>query len=159
MGDGKKDDTAAIKRAMNDGNRCGKNCNGSTRKNAIVYFPQGIYLVSSGIPVVFGTQLIGDVRPPAHSYCVDGRDLADYHARPTTGRPLLLQRASSAPVYYQQMSILEETAVTSSGMSTQQASTARFEMSASTLQIHDLHKRLPVFTIKSPKQQACSSSS
>ncbi|KAL7624109.1 hypothetical protein AAE478_005666 [Parahypoxylon ruwenzoriense] len=59
-GDGKTDDTAAIKKAMNDGNRCGKNCNGSTLKNAVVYFPRGTYLVSSGIPVLYGTQLIGD---------------------------------------------------------------------------------------------------
>lgn len=59
-GDGKTDDKAAIKKAMSDGNRCGKNCNGSTTKNAIVYFPPGTYMVSSGILVYFGTQLIGD---------------------------------------------------------------------------------------------------
>lgn len=45
---------------MDDGKRCGKNCNGSTTKNAIVYFPQGTYLVSGVIPVYFGTQLVGD---------------------------------------------------------------------------------------------------
>lgn len=45
---------------MDDGKRCGKDCNGSSTKNAIVYFPQGTYLVSSVIPVYFGTQLIGD---------------------------------------------------------------------------------------------------
>lgn len=40
--------------------RCGKGCNGSTTKNAIVYFPPGTYLVSSTIPMPFGTQVIGD---------------------------------------------------------------------------------------------------
>src|SRR4051812_43478689 len=45
---------------MMDGNRCGKNCHGSTIKNAIVYFPPGTYLVSTTIPLPFGTQVIGD---------------------------------------------------------------------------------------------------
>ncbi|KAH6845713.1 pectate lyase superfamily protein-domain-containing protein [Chaetomium sp. MPI-CAGE-AT-0009] len=60
-GNGVTDDTAAIKAAMNDGRRCGEKCNGSTTKNAIVYFPPGTYLVSSTIPLPFGTQVIGDV--------------------------------------------------------------------------------------------------
>lgn len=59
-GDGKADDTKAIKRAMNDGRRCGEKCNGSTTKNAIIYFPPGVYRVSSTIPLPFGTQVIGD---------------------------------------------------------------------------------------------------
>ncbi|OJJ00551.1 hypothetical protein ASPVEDRAFT_128758 [Aspergillus versicolor CBS 583.65] len=46
---GASDSTAAIQAAINDGNRCGARCNGSTRKNAIVYFPPGTYLVSSSI--------------------------------------------------------------------------------------------------------------
>lgn len=45
---------------MNTGNRCGEKCNGSTTKNAIVYFPPGRYLISSTIPLPFGTQVIGD---------------------------------------------------------------------------------------------------
>lgn len=45
---------------MNNGTRCGKDCNGSTTKNAIVYFPPGTYLISSTIPMPFGTQVIGD---------------------------------------------------------------------------------------------------
>ena len=45
---------------MNNGTRCGKDCNGSTTKNAIVYFPPGTYLISSTIPLPFGTQVIGD---------------------------------------------------------------------------------------------------
>ncbi|RDW86246.1 glycoside hydrolase family 55 protein [Aspergillus mulundensis] len=46
---GASDSTAAIQAAINDGNRCGAKCNGSTRKNAIVYFPPGTYLVSRTI--------------------------------------------------------------------------------------------------------------
>ncbi|KAI9374086.1 pectate lyase superfamily protein-domain-containing protein [Aspergillus egyptiacus] len=57
---GASDSTAAIQAAINDGNRCGEKCNGSTLKNAIVYFPPGTYLVSSTIKVLFGTQIIGD---------------------------------------------------------------------------------------------------
>ncbi|KAH9845616.1 glycoside hydrolase family 55 protein [Teratosphaeria destructans] len=60
VGDGKTDDTKAIKAAMNQGNRCGEKCNGSTTKNAIVYFPPGDYMISSTIPMPFGTQVIGD---------------------------------------------------------------------------------------------------
>ena len=60
-GNGVTDDTAAIKAAMNDARRCGEKCNGSTTKNAIVYFPPGTYLVSSTIPLPLGTQVIGDV--------------------------------------------------------------------------------------------------
>ncbi|KAL0932540.1 LysM domain-containing protein [Colletotrichum truncatum] len=59
-GNGLTDDTAAIKRAMNDGRRCGEKCNGSRVKNAIVYFPPGTYLISSTIILPFGTQVIGD---------------------------------------------------------------------------------------------------
>ncbi|KAJ0271070.1 hypothetical protein CBS470a_013331 [Colletotrichum nupharicola] len=59
-GDGVTDDTAAINKAIKDGKRCGEACNGSTTKNAIVYFPPGTYLVSSPIIVYFGTQMIGD---------------------------------------------------------------------------------------------------
>ncbi|KAK4144852.1 pectate lyase superfamily protein-domain-containing protein [Dichotomopilus funicola] len=60
VGDGVTDDTAAIKKAMTSGNRCGVGCNGSTTKNAIVYFPPGSYLISSTVPMPFGTQVIGD---------------------------------------------------------------------------------------------------
>ncbi|KAL8363406.1 hypothetical protein RB601_009262 [Gaeumannomyces tritici] len=59
-GDGVADDTKAIKEAMNSGKRCGAKCNGSTTKNAIVYFPPGTYRISSTISMPFGTQVIGD---------------------------------------------------------------------------------------------------
>ncbi|GFP60365.1 glucan 1,3-beta-glucosidase [Trichoderma asperellum] len=55
------DDTKAINKAMGtNSTRCGKGCNGSTTKNAIVYFPPGTYLVSSTLAMPFGTQVIGD---------------------------------------------------------------------------------------------------
>lgn len=54
-GNGVTDDTAAIKAAINDSRRYGEKCNGSTTKNAIVYFPPGTYLVSSTTPLPFGT--------------------------------------------------------------------------------------------------------
>ncbi|KAI1419915.1 pectate lyase superfamily protein-domain-containing protein [Xylaria sp. FL1777] len=57
---GQRDSTQAIQRAIDDGKRCGAACNGSTTKNAIVYFPPGRYLVSSSINIYFGTQIIGD---------------------------------------------------------------------------------------------------
>lgn len=57
-----QDSTKAIQKAIDDGKRCGANCNGSTTKNAIVYFPPGEYLVSSSISVHFGTQIIGDAQ-------------------------------------------------------------------------------------------------
>ncbi|KAG6001336.1 hypothetical protein E4U21_004434 [Claviceps maximensis] len=60
VGDGVTDDTKAINDAMNDGKRCGEKCNGSTTKNAIVYFPPGKYRVSTTIEMPFGTQVIGD---------------------------------------------------------------------------------------------------
>lgn len=59
-----QDSTKAIQKAIDDGKRCGAGCNGSTTKNAIVYFPPGKYLVSSSIAVYFGTQMIGDALEP-----------------------------------------------------------------------------------------------
>ena len=55
-----QDSTAAIQKAIADGNRCGAKCGGSTTKNAIVYIPYGTYMVSTSISVYFGTQIIGD---------------------------------------------------------------------------------------------------
>ncbi|KAG4434978.1 hypothetical protein IFR05_009532 [Cadophora sp. M221] len=43
VGNGKVDDTAAINRAMTDGNRCGAKCGASSIKGAVVYFPAGMF--------------------------------------------------------------------------------------------------------------------
>ena len=45
VGDGKTDDTAAINKAIADGNRCGSGCGTSSVKGALVYFPAGRSLV------------------------------------------------------------------------------------------------------------------
>lgn len=45
---------------MGNTTRCARGCNGSSTKNAIVYFPPGNYLISSSIALPYGTQVIGD---------------------------------------------------------------------------------------------------
>jgi hypothetical protein len=55
-----QDDTQAIIKAMGNTTRCARGCNGSSTKNAIVYFPPGNYLISSTIALPYGTQVIGD---------------------------------------------------------------------------------------------------
>lgn len=102
VGDGVTDDTAAIRDAMFDGDRCGENCNGATINNAIVYFPPGEYLVSGTIQVIYGTQLIGDVSTSFHLPSCSGAvgPQADPTLPPrnrqTTGPPSRPHRASSA---------------------------------------------------------------
>jgi glucan 1,3-beta-glucosidase len=60
-GDGVTDDTAAINTAISSGNRCGPGpCASSTITPAVVYFPPGMYLVSSPIIDFYFTMLIGD---------------------------------------------------------------------------------------------------
>lgn len=59
-GDGSTDDTAAINKAIADGNRCGQGCDSSTVTPALIYFPPGNYLVSSPIIQYYYTQLVGD---------------------------------------------------------------------------------------------------
>jgi glucan 1,3-beta-glucosidase len=60
-GDGVTDDTAAINNAISSGNRCGPGpCASSTITPAVVYFPPGMYLVSSPIIDFYFTMLIGD---------------------------------------------------------------------------------------------------
>lgn len=58
-GDGLTDDTAAINQAISQGNRCGQGCGSSTISPALVYFPPGVYLVSSPIVSYYYTQLVG----------------------------------------------------------------------------------------------------
>ena len=59
--DGVTDDTAAIQKAISDGNRCapGK-CASSTTTPAVVYFPAGTYIISSSLIDYYNTQLIGN---------------------------------------------------------------------------------------------------
>ena len=61
LSDGITDDTAAIQRAMSDGNRCGPgSCESSTTTPAVVYFPAGTYLLSQSIIMYYYTQMIGN---------------------------------------------------------------------------------------------------
>ncbi|KAJ5814612.1 CAZyme family GH55 [Penicillium riverlandense] len=60
-GDGVTDDTAAINSAISSGGRFGPNSEQtSTTTPAIVYFPEGTYLVSTSIIDYYYTQLIGN---------------------------------------------------------------------------------------------------
>ena len=59
--DGVTDDTAAIQRAMDDQYRCAPGtCSSSTTSPAVVYFPGGIYIISSSIIDNYYTQMIGN---------------------------------------------------------------------------------------------------
>jgi glucan 1,3-beta-glucosidase len=64
VGDGVTDDTAAINAAISAGGRCGDGCQSSTVTPAVIYFPQGTYLVSSPIIALYYSQLIGDAKNP-----------------------------------------------------------------------------------------------
>lgn len=59
--DGQTDDTAAIKLAISDGNRCAPGtCRSSSTTNAVVYFPSGTYIISSSIVNYYATILVGN---------------------------------------------------------------------------------------------------
>ena len=61
VGDGITDDTAAIQKAISDGNRCAPTvCKSTTRTPATVYFPGGTYLISEAIIDYYYTQIIGN---------------------------------------------------------------------------------------------------
>jgi len=61
VGDGITDDTAAINRAMSEGDRCAPGaCESATNVPAVVYFPGGTYLISSSIIDYYYTQIIGN---------------------------------------------------------------------------------------------------
>ncbi|KAF9885051.1 hypothetical protein FE257_000782 [Aspergillus nanangensis] len=60
VGDGVTDDTAAINRAITDGNRCGQTCGSSSTTPAVVYFPSGTYLVSAPLIQYYYTQFVGN---------------------------------------------------------------------------------------------------
>jgi glucan 1,3-beta-glucosidase len=63
-GDGITDDTAAINLAISSGGRCGPGCASSSTTPAIVYFPQGTYIISSSIIDYYYTQLVGNPNCP-----------------------------------------------------------------------------------------------
>ncbi|TFY54718.1 hypothetical protein EVJ58_g8694 [Rhodofomes roseus] len=65
VGDGVTDDTDAINSAITTGDRCGNGtCASSTLTPAVVYFPQGTYLVSAPLNLTYFTQMIGDAKVP-----------------------------------------------------------------------------------------------
>lgn len=138
---------------MKDGNRCGKGCNGSTLKNAIVYFPPGTYLVSSTIEVLFGTQVIGDV-VPRHVCSIT---LLIYHRR-TTGQPSRQLAALSAWAFCLPMCMSVGPVLTvkmPSTMSILPGSMDKFEISRLILPILIRMRMSAPSTIKSPRRPAC----
>ncbi|KAL2831137.1 pectate lyase superfamily protein-domain-containing protein [Aspergillus cavernicola] len=56
---GASDSTAAIQAAINDGHCCGEKCNGSTLKNAIIYFPPGTYLANNWPTIKVASSFVG----------------------------------------------------------------------------------------------------
>ncbi|KAL1729213.1 glycoside hydrolase family 55 protein [Schizophyllum commune] len=84
-GDGTTDDTEAINKAITDGNRCGATtCVSSTTTPALVYFPQGSYVISAPIVPYYYTQLIGDAtNPPTLLAAADFAGMAIIDADPT----------------------------------------------------------------------------
>lgn len=65
VGNGATDDTAAINNAISAGSRCGDGqCSSSTTKPAIIYFPPGIYRVTSPIVMYYFSDVIGDPTNP-----------------------------------------------------------------------------------------------
>jgi glucan 1,3-beta-glucosidase len=64
VGDGVTDDTAAINKAVQDGDRCIENCDSKTSTPALVFFPSGTYLVSTPIIQTYYTQFVGDATAP-----------------------------------------------------------------------------------------------
>jgi glucan 1,3-beta-glucosidase len=61
VGDGLTDDTAAINAAIAYGGNCGANCESSSVKGTLIYFPSGTYLISAPINAYYYTQLVGNV--------------------------------------------------------------------------------------------------
>ncbi|KAI4722175.1 glucan 1,3-beta-glucosidase [Aureobasidium sp. EXF-10727] len=60
-GDGVTDDTAAIQAAISSGGRCAPgSCSSTTTTPAVVYFPAGVYMISSSIIDYYYTQIIGN---------------------------------------------------------------------------------------------------
>lgn len=103
-GDGVTDDTEAINRAINDGNRCGEECGSSTVHPALVYFPSGRYLVSSTLIMYYNTQIVGNVSPSIETPRFLATVVLTFGNSPTTFLSLsvlqiLLASASSTPTH------------------------------------------------------------
>ncbi|KAF5387123.1 hypothetical protein D9615_001631 [Tricholomella constricta] len=85
-GDGITDDTEAINLAISSGGRCGGGssaCNSSTITPALVYFPKGVYLISTPIIAYYYTQLVGDAKfPPTLLASANFEGLAVIDANP-----------------------------------------------------------------------------
>ncbi|OBT89627.1 hypothetical protein VE02_01780 [Pseudogymnoascus sp. 03VT05] len=64
VGDGLTDDTAAINAAIAYGGNCGANCESSSVKGTLIYFPSGTYLLSAPINAYYYTQLVGNPHDP-----------------------------------------------------------------------------------------------
>ncbi|KAI4724637.1 pectin lyase-like protein [Aureobasidium sp. EXF-10728] len=64
VGDGITDDTAAINRAITDGDRCGEECGSTSALGALVYFPPGEYLITTPIIQYYYTQFVGHPQDP-----------------------------------------------------------------------------------------------
>ncbi|KAI4148090.1 MAG: hypothetical protein LQ340_005247 [Diploschistes diacapsis] len=64
IGDGTTDDTAAINSAISAGGTCGRGCTSSSTTPAVIYFPEGTYILSSPINQAYYTQLIGNPNNP-----------------------------------------------------------------------------------------------
>jgi Pectate lyase superfamily protein len=75
VGDGKKDDTEAINRAIQDGNRCGSDCLSSTVKDALVYF-----LADSFHPVCSSGDLSAEITQlTTGTYLISSRIISIQH--------------------------------------------------------------------------------
>ncbi|KAK0629578.1 pectate lyase superfamily protein-domain-containing protein [Bombardia bombarda] len=57
---GASDTVEAINAAIQDGNRCGKDCGSTFTQGAIIYFPPGTYKICTPIIQLYYTQFIGD---------------------------------------------------------------------------------------------------
>jgi glucan 1,3-beta-glucosidase len=66
LGNGVDDDWAAIQQAITDGNRCGADCDSTSTKGAVIYFPPGKYAISRPIIQYYYTAFIGDPNDKPH---------------------------------------------------------------------------------------------
>ncbi|RWA03907.1 hypothetical protein EKO27_g11198 [Xylaria grammica] len=80
---GNNDATEAINAAVQDGNRCGKECGNSFTQGAIIYFPAGTYKICSPVIQLYYTQFIGDAtNPPTIKGCDNFTGIALFDTDP-----------------------------------------------------------------------------